>query len=137
MPEVGRTRRVPATRATSYLAKAVEFLDAAERSLASGQYVVATSLSVHAAINAADAICIGRLGVRAASQDHGQARQLVASAGREGTIAARALARLLPLKSKAEYEPDEIPKGTAARAVTWATQIVEVAGLVTRPPEGT
>jgi hypothetical protein len=89
-------------------------------------------LAVHASINAADAITGVRLGIRAAGPDHDQALQLLEQAGDEGKAVARELMRLLPLKAKAEYDPDDIPKAMAGRAVDRARRSVEVARRVVR-----
>jgi hypothetical protein len=40
------------------------------------------------------------------------------------------LARLLPMKTRAEYEPDEIPKSDATKAVDRARRIVTMARRV-------
>jgi hypothetical protein len=40
------------------------------------------------------------------------------------------LTRLMPLKNRAEYEPEDVPKATAARAVGWAERLVGIAGQV-------
>jgi hypothetical protein len=55
---------------------------------------------------------------------------LLNRAGREGTDAARILTRLMPLKNRAEYEPDDVTKATARRAVEQADRIVGVARQV-------
>lgn len=55
---------------------------------------------------------------------------LLGQAGREGTDAARLLTRLIPLKNRAEYEPDDVPKATATRAVDQAERVVEIAQQV-------
>lgn len=70
MPRHVRTKRVGAAQARSYLAKAEEFLEAARESLGSGRTIAATSLAVHAGINATDAITAARVGQRAAGPDH-------------------------------------------------------------------
>jgi hypothetical protein len=71
-----------------------------------------------------------RLGVRAAGQDHDEAIGLLRTAGPDGVAVAKELGRLLPIKTRAEYEPDDIPKSEAARAVDRARRIVEVARRV-------
>lgn len=53
-----------------YLAKAEEFLLAATSELEAKRSIAATSLAIHAGINAADAVCRARLKKRAAGQDH-------------------------------------------------------------------
>ena len=52
-----RTKPVTALQARPYLAKAEELLAVAEDCLAAERYIGATGNSVHAAINAADAVC--------------------------------------------------------------------------------
>src|SRR3546814_18147683 len=67
--------------------------------------IAATSLAIHAGINSADAVCGARLGKRAAGEDHDQVLALLRQAGPDGVEVERELRRLLPLKTKAEYEP--------------------------------
>ena len=130
MPREPRTRRVSPAQTRSYLAKAEEFLAVARESVDDGYTLAATSLAVHAGISACDAICGARTGQRAAGSDHGQAVTILGQAGREGQEAARVLTRLMPLKNRAEYEPQDVPKATAIRAVGWAERLVEIARQV-------
>ncbi len=51
MPRQTRVRPVTPSQARAYLAKATEYLDAAEASLEAGRRIAATSLAIHAAIN--------------------------------------------------------------------------------------
>lgn len=125
-----RTRRVASAQARQFLGKAEEFLTAARESLEAGHTLASTSLAVHAGISAGDAISGARTGQRAAGQDHAQAATLLNGAGSEGKDAARILTRLLPLKNRAEYEPDDVPKATARRAVEQAERIVRIARQV-------
>jgi hypothetical protein len=130
VPKEVRTRRVTAAQTRTYLGKAEEFLAAARESLEGGHSLAATSLAVHAAISACDAISGARTGQRAAGADHGQAVALLAQAGREGNDAARLLTRLMPLKNRAEYEPQDVPRASATRAVRQAERIVQIARQV-------
>jgi hypothetical protein len=130
VPKEARTRRVTPAQVRSYLGKAEEFLVAARQSLDAGHTLAATSLAVHAGISAGDAICGARTGQRAAGADHSQGAALLAQAGREGKDAARLLTRLMPLKNRAEYEPQDVPKATATRAVDQAERIVLIARQV-------
>jgi hypothetical protein len=130
VPRSTRTRRVSAADVRIYLGKAEEFLVAARESLEAGHALAATSLAVHAGISASDAICGARTGERAAASDHGQVVALLGRAGREGTDAVRTLTRLMPLKNRAEYEPEDVPKTTAKRAVEQAERIVQIARQV-------
>jgi hypothetical protein len=118
---------VTAAQSRAYLGKAQEYLDAATSELAAGRSIAATSLAVHAGINAADAVAGVRLGRRSAAQDHKQLLALLRESGKDGTEAENALSRLLPLKTKTEYEPTEISKSEAARAVQRAARCVTIA----------
>ena len=91
-----------AAQVRSYAAKAEEFAEAAS-DLEAGRNIAATSLAIHAGINAADAVCGARLGQRAAGEDHDQVLVLLRQAGPDGAEVERELRRLLPLKTKAEY----------------------------------
>jgi HEPN domain-containing protein len=124
---------VSAAQTRAYLAKAQEYLQAAEQELAENRRIAATSLAIHAAINAADAVTGARLGRRAAGQNHDEVLALLREAGPDGTDLAKDLARLLPLKAKAEYDPDDIAKATAAKAVERARRCVQVAHRAVSP----
>ncbi len=117
MPSQPRTRPVSRSRVRGYVGKAQEYLEAAAASLADGRYIAATSLAVHAGISDGDAICGARTGRRSADPDQARAVVLLGEAGPEGDAAARRLGRLLPLKTRAEYEPDDVPKSIATKAV--------------------
>ena len=130
MPRETPGRHVNQVQVRSFLGKAEEFLTAARESLDAGHALAATSLAVHTGISAGDAICGARTGQRAAGADHGQAVALLGQAGREGKDAARLLTRLMPLKNRAEYEPQDVPKASAARAVDQAERIVQIARQV-------
>jgi len=77
-------------------------------------------------INAAGAVCGVRLGRRAAGTDHDQVIALLGESGKDGSDVAKDLARLLPLKTKAEYDPDDFPLSTASKAVVRAQRCVAV-----------
>lgn len=79
-----RLRAVTAAQSRSYLAKAEEFLAGARSELGAGRAIAATSLAIHAGINAADAVTGARLGQRAAGQDHDQVLSLLRDAGSDG-----------------------------------------------------
>lgn len=130
MPRPLRTRAVTAAQVHLYLEKAGEYAEAAASELAARRSIAATSLAIHAGINAADALTGLRNGVRAAGQDHDQVLALLRESGRDGTELEKALGRLLRLKTKAEYEPDAIPQATARQAVERAQRCVAVARRV-------
>lgn len=127
MPKQTRTKTVSADQVNAYADKSGEFAAAAASELDAGRYVSATSLAIHAAISAADAVCGARLGRRAAGQSHDEALVLLRQAGPDGAAVARDLGRLLPLKTRAEYEPRAIARGDAAKAVERAKKCATVA----------
>jgi hypothetical protein len=94
-----RTRPVSAAQLRGYAGKAQDFADAAISTLAAGRFIAASSLAVHAGINAADAVCGARIGQRAAGEDHAQVLVLLGEAGRDGADVERGLRRLLPMKT--------------------------------------
>lgn len=135
MARSGRTKRVTPLQARQYLGKAEEFLAVAEECVELGYHIAATGNAVHAAINAADAVCGHRMGHRAAGQSHDETLDLLrqagqGKAGQDVIELAKHLARLLPLKNRAEYEPDDMPKGTATKAVESTRKAVAVARRV-------
>jgi hypothetical protein len=127
MARAPRLKPVSAAQVRAYAAKAQEFAEAAVSDLAAGRNIAATSLAVHAGINAADAVCGARLGHRAAGDDHHHVLVLLREAGPDGAAVERELRRLLPLKTKAEYEPDDIASSVATKAVERAQRCAAVA----------
>lgn len=126
MARQARTRNVSAAQTRSYLSKAEEYLAAAENELQAKRSIAATSLAIHAA----DSVCGVRLGKRAAGQDHDRASELLKEAGRDGAELGKDLRRLLSMKTKAEYDPDDIPLSAASKAVGRAQKCVVVARRV-------
>jgi hypothetical protein len=125
----GDTRAANRTQARSYLSKASEYLHAAA-SQQVGNNVAATGNAVHAGIAAADAIAAARAGL-VWRGEHSQApAHLESVGGVEGRQAARHLRRLLPLKSRAEYEPDPVTGAQAGTAVQAAGRMVAIAERV-------
>jgi hypothetical protein len=133
VPEERRTRPVSAAQVRAYAAKAAEFLAAAEEERRAGRLIAATSLAIHAGINAADAVTGTRVGQRGAGQDHDQVLDLLRQAGPDGADVHSQLIRLLPLKTKAEYDPDDIAKAVADRAVERARRCVAIAQRLVAP----
>lgn len=130
MPKPMRTKPVSGAQVRAYAGKAEEYADAAASEIEAGRYIAATSLAIHAGINAADAVCGARLGERAAGEDHDQVLTLLRQAGPDGTKVEKELRRLLPLKTKAEYEPDDVAPGVAAKALERARRCVAIARTV-------
>jgi hypothetical protein len=133
MARSSRTKPVTAAQARQYLVKAEEFLAVAEDCLSASRYVAATGNAVHAAINVADAVSGIRTRQRAAASDHGAAVDLLRLAGGDGKEVAKQLSRLLPLKTEAEYDPDQVPRPTATKAVESAQRAVAVARRAVSP----
>ena len=125
-----RTKPVSGAQVRAYAGKADEYAAAAASELEAGRCIAATSLAIHAAINAADAVCGARLGVRAAGEDHDQVLVLLRQAGPDGAKIEAELRRLLPLKYKTEYEPDDVAPSIAAKAVERAQRCVAIARTV-------
>jgi hypothetical protein len=55
---------------------------------------------------------------------------LLSQAGPDGVALAKDLRRLLPLKTKAEYDPDDVAPAVAAKAVERAQRCVDIARRV-------
>ncbi len=122
----GRTQTVSPTDAGAYLAKASEFLQAARDALEHGNYSAATGNAVHAGIAAADAIAAARAGT-VWRGPHDQAAIHLERAGADGKQAARHLRRLIPLKTRAEYDPAPVRAVDARAAVTAAERMIVLA----------
>jgi hypothetical protein len=75
-------------------------------------------------------VCGARLKKRATGQDHRETITLLGQAGDDGAQLAKDLQRLLPLKTTAEYELDDIPLSKASTAVERAKRCVDVARRV-------
>jgi hypothetical protein len=67
------------------------------------------------------------MGRRAEGQDHDQVLALLHDAGKDGVEVETDRARLLPLKTKAECDPEDISRAEATRAVERASRCVAVA----------
>lgn len=130
LPKPSRTKTVSASQVRAYAAKADEYAAAAESEFEAGRMVAATSLAIHAAINAADAVCGARLGRRSYGPDHDQVLSLLRQAGIDGAEVDKDLRRLLPLKSRAEYQPDAIAASVASKAVERARRCATIARRV-------
>jgi HEPN domain-containing protein len=125
-----RTRPVSKSETRQFIGKAEEFLETATAALAVSRFNAAAGNAIHAGINAVDAILGSRSGERASGQDHGQAVALVRAVPKVGKDAANLLGRLLPLKTKAEYDPAPVSATDAGQAVEQATRLVEIARSV-------
>ena len=72
-------------------------------------------------------MCGARVGQRAAGEAHDQVLALLRTAGADGLSVEKELRRLLPLKTTAEYEPDDVAAGVATKAVERAQRCVAIA----------
>jgi len=122
----GQVRATRVSEAAAYLAKAGEFLRAAKDSLELGNNAAAVGNAVHAGILASDAISAARSRTVWRGEDSQAPAHLEAS-GEEGNQAARHLRRLLPLKTRAEYDPAPIRAVDAKAAVNAADRMVAIA----------
>jgi hypothetical protein len=125
-----QTRPASAADARAYLSKAGEFLRAAEDSFELNNLIAAAGNAVHAGISAADAIAAGRAGSVWKGEHTQGAGHLEKVAGTDGRDAGRQLRRLLPLKTRAEYDPGPVTVAEAAAAVQAARRLVAVAERV-------
>jgi hypothetical protein len=126
-PGSRRTRRITLTEVRGYMGKAEQFLEATQTEYDAGRYGPATSLAVHAAINAADVVSGLRSAQRSTSANHDQTLGLLREAGRDGRAVATQLQRLLPLKNRAEYDPQPVARTQATAALRAAQQAVGIA----------
>ena len=95
--------------------------------------LAATSLAVHAGISACDAICGARTGsTRAPAAITVKPSRSSSKRGAKARTRRALLTRLMPLKNRAEYEPQDVPKATATRAVDQAERIVQIAARSSR-----
>ena len=117
----------PLQEASAHLAKAREFLEAADVELAGSLYSASTSSSVLAGINAKDAICLRSVGRTAKADDHRSAVVDLTASGPAGAGLATTFRRLLALKTRSQYTAGPISPADAHRAFAWATRMVDAA----------
>lgn len=122
--------------ARAHLAKAREFLTAAELNLDLDLYNVATSNAVISGINSKDAICVRLTGTTAKTENHSAALAELKAAGGNGPHGATAkqmataLGRLLKLKSKSQYQTLDVARADAVKAVEWAQKMLDGASEI-------
>ena len=119
----GGTRKATQADARLLLAKACEFRDVAKEALDEDRRDAAVGNAVQAGILAADAISAEKLG-STWKGDHKDAMAHVERVPKEGKAAARDLGRLLPLKSRAQYDPIPSTEKDAKNAVKAADRLV-------------
>lgn len=120
------------TDARAHLAKAKEFLTAAERDLEIELFNVATSNAVISGINSKDAICLALTGTTGKFENHSAAVGELRAAGvNQGAHAgstkqlATILGRLLKLKNKSQYQTSDVVRSAATKAVDWAQKMLD------------
>jgi HEPN domain len=133
-----QARQARIAEARAYLDKAREFLRAAQDSLELSNNTAAVGNAVHAGILTADAISAARTR-KIWRGDHAQAAGHLETAGEDGKQAARHLRRLLPLKTRAEYDATPVRAADAKAAVQAVERLVSLAGqaLASAPQGGT
>lgn len=103
-----------------------EYLHAAHVSLEAGNYNATAGNAVQSGIAAADAVA-GALSGAVWRGEHGQAPAYLEGTGLAGKRASVHLRRLLPLKSRAEYDPTPVSRKSAQDAVTAAERLFAMA----------
>lgn len=134
-----KTVKTPRSEARLYLAKAQQFCAEATTAIMCSRYDAAMLNAVHAAISAADAVCVTLGGRRSADSDHQRAADLLQEIGGKSTDVStqvRRLRELLTKKNAVEYESRLASAKEATGAVqraerffAWASQTVEAARL--------
>jgi uncharacterized protein (UPF0332 family) len=109
--------------ARAHLAKAREFLHAAEVSLEGGWYSAAASNAVLSGINAKDAVCLKLTGATTRTEGHRQAVTELEKAGPAAAKLTALLDRLLGVKNKAQYQTRGIAASEAEKAVERALEL--------------
>jgi hypothetical protein len=123
----GRTTEVPRREARVLLAKAREFLGAAQAAADNDHHDASLLNAVHATIAAADAVCVALLGRRSSDPDHQRAADLlenVAEFEPEARVRARQLRGLIAKKNFVAYEARRATAAEARDGVDRATRFV-------------
>ena len=113
--------------AKAHLAKAREFLEAAELNHDLALYNAATSNAVTSGVNSKDAICLKLSGRTEKSENHAEAIIELKSTGVVGRTQATTFERLLRLKAKSHYQTVSISASDATKAIAWAARMLEAA----------
>ncbi|GIG35902.1 DNA-binding protein [Cellulomonas pakistanensis] len=116
--------------ARAHLAKAREFLEAAEVELSGELYTAAASSAVLAGINAKDVICLRTTGRTGKADDHRAAAAELAASSSVGRGLEPTFRRLIAMKTRAQYTAGPMGAADAHRAVSWAERMVQSAADV-------
>lgn len=115
-----KTRDVEKSLYTNYLKRAEECYHAAKNSFNAQEWNAAAISAIHAVIAASDAMCIYFLGKRNASENHNEAAFLfktIKPDDEEINTNANRIARVLSIKSMAEYEERLVFRTEAEKAL--------------------
>lgn len=131
--------KTPRSEGRLYLAKAQQFCAEAKSATMSSRHDAAMLNAVHAAISAADAVCVVLGGRRSSDADHQRAADLLHEIGGKSSdiaIQVRRLRELLTRKNVVEYESRQATgkEATSAvqkaeRFVAWADKTIAAARL--------
>ncbi len=113
--------------ARGHLDQAREFLTAAEVNHELALFNAATSNAVTSGINSKDAICLKLSGHTSKTDNHDEARAEIRAAGPAGRALESTFHRLLKLKPKSQYQRTSVSASDSAKAVEWATRMLDVA----------
>ncbi len=113
--------------ARAHLAKAREFLEAAELTNDLSLFNAAASNAVTSGINSKDAICLALIGQTRKSDNHVEAVAELKGAGSPGRDSSATLSRLLRLKSKSQYQAAPVSAADASKSIDWATRLLATA----------
>lgn len=116
--------------ARAHLAKAREFLEAADLTNDLQLYNAAASNAVTSGINSKDAICLTLTGRTKKSDNHAEAIAELKGAGPAGRDSSATLSRLLRLKSKSQYQAASVSAADAGKSIDWAARLFETAQSV-------
>jgi len=123
-----KTRDVEKALYANYLKRAEECYHGARNSFAGQEWNAATISAIHAVIAASDAMCIYFLGKRNASESHNEAAVLFKTikTDDEGIDTnANRIARVLSIKSMAEYEERLVHRTEAEKALKDCERFLE------------
>ena len=113
--------------ARAHVGTAHEFVEAAVFNRDLELFDAATSAAVISGINSKDAICLRLAGVTRKSEDHAAAISELKAVGPAAGALAPTLSRLLTLRTKSQYAAASVVAVDAAKAVEWATRLLQVA----------
>ena len=124
--------------ALAFLAKAEQYLAAAQDSFAAQRFTVAAGDAIHAGISAKDAIMTMRTGSTGKGRDHMQAvSELRLGLGdrADAPTAERSLRELLAAKPDVEYAAELYAEAKARALLRRADSLVELAAAIVRRGE--